>query len=175
AQIKREMVRLRTQGGADDDPVTRLTGTLSGLGRELESIRDSIRDSIRESVDAATKPEPLGPTLARLGDALDKLAQPKDLTAALRPTLDALRDTLARLQSPKVEVKLERVGSDGEDAALVAARLATQAEALERRIAPLVESTSRNVEDTRALHEHIIQLFDLVRRMDAKLRETYGV
>mgnify|MGYP000856101217 CR=1 FL=1 len=176
AQIKREMVRLRTQGGADDDPVTRLTGTLSGLGRELESIRDSIRDSIRESVDASPKPEPLGPTLARLGEALDKLAQPKDLTAALRPTLDALRETLTRLQSPKIEVTLERpVGGDGEDTALVAARLATQAEALERRIAPLVESTSRNVEDTRALHEHIIQLFDLVRRMDAKLRETYGV
>ena len=87
-----------------------------------------------------------------------------------------MRETLARLQSPKVEVTLERpMGGDGEDAALVAARLATQAEALERRIAPLVESTSRNVEDTRALHEHIIQLFDLVRRMDAKLRETYGV
>ena len=176
AQIKREMVRLRTQGGADDDPVTRLTGTLSGLGRELESIGDSIRDSIRDSIQAsaaqAPKPELIGPTLARLGTALDKLADPPDLTLALRPTLEALRETLTRIQSPTIEVKVDG-GSD--DAATVAARLTTQAEALERRLAPLVDSTSRNVEDTRALHEHIIQLFDLVRRMDAKLRETYGV
>ncbi|MCB9602319.1 MAG: DNA repair ATPase [Sandaracinus sp.] len=155
-RIKREMVRLRTQGGRDDDPVTRLTGTLSGLGRELESIRDSIA--------SATRPND------GLTHVLEKLAQPPDLAGALGPTLDALVQALSRMQSPRVEVRLE-----GDDPTAAAAKLAAQAEALERRLAPLVDSASRNVDDARALHEHIIQLFDLVRRMDAKLRETYGI
>lgn len=43
-EIKREYKRLQTVGGGDDDPVTRVTGTLSGLGRQLDEINRSIRD-----------------------------------------------------------------------------------------------------------------------------------
>jgi hypothetical protein len=42
AQIKAEFRRQKTMGGAEDDPVTRLTGTLSGLGAELAAIRDAV-------------------------------------------------------------------------------------------------------------------------------------
>ena len=45
-EIKREMVRLRTMGGGTDDPVTRVTGSLTMLGRELESIRTAIGDAV---------------------------------------------------------------------------------------------------------------------------------
>ncbi|MCC6527006.1 MAG: DNA repair ATPase, partial [Polyangiaceae bacterium] len=38
-QIKDEFVRLRRMGGAVDDPVTRLTGTLTGLAVELDGIK----------------------------------------------------------------------------------------------------------------------------------------
>ena len=43
-EIKREYKRLKTMGGGEDDPVTRVTGTLSGLGRQLDEINRSIRD-----------------------------------------------------------------------------------------------------------------------------------
>ncbi len=43
AQIKSEFRRQKTMGGAEDDPIVRLTGTLSGLGVELAAIRDAVR------------------------------------------------------------------------------------------------------------------------------------
>ncbi len=42
ATIKAEYVRQRRMGGGDDDPVTRLVGTLSGLGAELGAIRGAL-------------------------------------------------------------------------------------------------------------------------------------
>jgi len=44
-EIKREYRRLKTVGGAEDDPVVRVTGTLSGLGAQLEQIRAAIEDA----------------------------------------------------------------------------------------------------------------------------------
>ncbi|MBX3273685.1 MAG: DNA repair ATPase [Sandaracinaceae bacterium] len=44
-EIKREYRRLKTMGGGDDDPVVRVTGTLSHLGRQLETIETAIRDA----------------------------------------------------------------------------------------------------------------------------------
>lgn len=44
-QIKREYRRLKTVGGADDDPVTRVTGTLSKVGQQIEGITEAIRDA----------------------------------------------------------------------------------------------------------------------------------
>jgi len=41
-EICDEFVRQRRMGGGDDDPVTRVTGTLSGLAAELAGIRASI-------------------------------------------------------------------------------------------------------------------------------------
>ena len=43
--IKREYLRRKTVGAADDDPVTRVTGSLSGLGRQLDEIGAAIRDA----------------------------------------------------------------------------------------------------------------------------------
>ncbi len=45
ADIKAEYVRQRRMGGAADDPVTRVVGTLSGLGAELGAIRDAVGSS----------------------------------------------------------------------------------------------------------------------------------
>ncbi|HWO22153.1 MAG TPA: DNA repair ATPase [Kofleriaceae bacterium] len=42
ADIKAEFVRRRRMGGGDADPVTRLVGTLTGLGAELDAIKQSI-------------------------------------------------------------------------------------------------------------------------------------
>ncbi len=45
SEIQREYQRRKTMGAADDDPVTRMTGTLSGLGRQLDEISGAIRDA----------------------------------------------------------------------------------------------------------------------------------
>jgi hypothetical protein len=78
AQIKDEFVRQRRMGGGADDPVTRLVGTLSGLGVELSAIRTAL---------AAP-----GPT-AELGGEVRALRQAV-VSAAQRATADdaAARD-----------------------------------------------------------------------------------
>ncbi|MBX3251184.1 MAG: DNA repair ATPase [Myxococcales bacterium] len=177
-QIKREFVRLRSQGGGDDDPVTRLTGTLSGLGRELESIRDTILTAAERAAAARAASE-----LAAERSAVDRARATHDtngdaLLAALGPKLDQLGEALARLASPKVEVKLEAPSPGpltSRELGATADQLAAQAELFERTLLPMVQSTTRNLDDTKSLHDHIIQLLDLVRRMDTKLRETYGL
>lgn len=49
-EIKREFRRRLTMGAADDDPVTRVTGTLSGLGRQLDGIRAAIEGAAERFV-----------------------------------------------------------------------------------------------------------------------------
>jgi len=52
-EIKREFRRLKTMGGGEDDPVVRVTGTLSGLGAQLELIQGAIRDAADRIVPGA--------------------------------------------------------------------------------------------------------------------------
>ncbi|MBT8494304.1 MAG: DNA repair ATPase [Deltaproteobacteria bacterium] len=49
-EVKSEYVRLNRLGGGDDDPVTRLTGTLSTLGIELDKIRAAITSAARHAL-----------------------------------------------------------------------------------------------------------------------------
>jgi len=45
ATIKSEYGRLKSLGGAEDDPIVRVTGTLSHLGQQLDEIKTAIRDA----------------------------------------------------------------------------------------------------------------------------------
>ncbi len=58
-ELKGGYVRVLRMGGAEDDPVVRVTGTLAALGTELASIRDAV-----------AAPEALGPKLDALAEAL---------------------------------------------------------------------------------------------------------
>ncbi|MCB9596338.1 MAG: DNA repair ATPase [Sandaracinaceae bacterium] len=52
-EIKKEYRRLKSMGGGDDDPVVRLTGSLSHLGKQLDQIESAIRDAADRIVPAA--------------------------------------------------------------------------------------------------------------------------
>ncbi|MEM1029616.1 MAG: DNA repair ATPase [Myxococcota bacterium] len=52
-ELKEEYVRHLRMGGRADDPVARLTGTLSGLSADLTGIRDVIADGTNKGLDAA--------------------------------------------------------------------------------------------------------------------------
>ena len=39
---------------------------------------------------------------------------------------------------------------------------------------PLVQTATRNLDDARSLHEHMVQLLDLLRRVDERLRAVAG-
>jgi hypothetical protein len=205
--IKREFGRLKTQGGSDDDPVTRVTGTLGGLGRELEGIRDTLLAAAEKASQNADS-RAVAEAEARKADALARKAEASALAKAqaaaakknggaealvnaIGPQLAALEAALERMANPSVQVTVESpplalapggsagfggapVTGGGQGEGVNEATLVQQIEIMRTTILPLVQSTSQNLEDAKDLHEHIIQLLDLVRRMDEKLRERYG-
>ncbi len=81
ADIKAEYVRQRRMGGGADDPVTRLVGTLSGLGAELGAIHGAL---------AANPGAAVATELRALRDAVGTANPNAELTEELR----ALRDTV---------------------------------------------------------------------------------
>ncbi len=190
----------RRRGGGDDDPVTRVTGTLGGLGRELEGIRDTLLAAADRAAQHAQS-QSASEAEARKAEADARRAEATALAQAqstrgaggdalaktIAPQLAALQAALERLANPHVEVKVEAPpmavaggggGTGGGGGApgpgVNEATLARQIEIMRDTIMPLVQSTSANLEDAKEMHEHIIQLLDLVRRMDEKLRDRYG-
>ncbi|MBC7171493.1 MAG: ATP-binding protein, partial [Polyangiaceae bacterium] len=72
-EIKREYVRRRTMGGGGDaDPVTRVTGSLAVLGRELEGIRDALTSAGSDTAPSKT----LDGSIASLVAAMRALMPP---------------------------------------------------------------------------------------------------
>ncbi|MCP4444240.1 MAG: AAA domain-containing protein [Myxococcales bacterium] len=49
--IKREYQRIKSTGGGDDDPVTRVTGTLTGLTQQLQGIRTVLSEGASTGID----------------------------------------------------------------------------------------------------------------------------
>jgi hypothetical protein len=104
AEIKAEYVRQRRMGGAADDPVTRVVGTLSGLGAELGAIRDAVGSAapgaalagelrrLREVVGAAAPGAAVADELRALREAVAGAAPTADLADELR----ALREAILR-------------------------------------------------------------------------------
>src|SRR5687767_8686591 len=104
ADIKAEYVRQRRMGGGADDPVTRLVGTLSGLGAELGAIHGALvanpgaavageLRALREAVDTANPNAELTEELRALREAVGTANPNAELTGELR----ALREAVLRV------------------------------------------------------------------------------
>lgn len=136
-EIKRGFKRVQVQGGAEDDPVVRVTGTIASLGEELGQLKSIIGEAARrpegealapklEAVAAAVKeasakrpPSDLGPKLDALVKAVQQAATaaPKSVPLAsaapsdLGPKLDALvqviREAAAQPQPSDLGPKLD--------------------------------------------------------------------
>ncbi|MCX5745142.1 MAG: DNA repair ATPase [Proteobacteria bacterium] len=152
-EIKAEFVRQRRMGGAGDDPVTRLVGTLSGLGTELGTIGKHIAD----------KPLP-GDSEAWLGPRLDSLA------AWLA---DTVREHLAE---PKGIAASSSPGASGEAASGTPARseadtqqLLAQIRRIEQSLVPVVGAAIEQRAGDTLLANKMVQIIELLEQLDARL------
>ncbi len=102
ADIKAEFVRRRRMGGGDADPVTRLVGTLSGLGAELDAIKQALG-----TLAGASHPAELASEVRALRGAVQHAGQGRRAARAARrallgdlarPRLDGLAAWLAESQ-----------------------------------------------------------------------------
>ena len=178
-EIKDEFKRRKTMGGANDDPVARVTGTLSVLGQNLDDIKVALTHAIAQSsVAERDRKEMMGAlqetaklqgelTRASLTDGRDLLAakQAAEGTAPawLAQSLSELRGTLEGMSRPDVRVTVEAPAG-------YADLLAQQISITEQTLIPLVQGASKNLSDSHELHQHMIQLMDLLKRIDLRMR-----
>lgn len=97
-EIKRGFKRVQVQGGAEDDPVVRVTGSIASLGEELGHLKDVVIEVARKQPS-----ESLGPKLDAVAQAVSRrpaseLAPKLDALVAATSKLDQLRDAVLRLE-----------------------------------------------------------------------------
>jgi len=110
-EIKRGFKRVQVQGGSDDDPVVRVTGSISALGEELNQLKDVVLQAATKGGNAETvlprldaiahalgkRPaSDLAPRLDAIAAALQK---PKPASPDVGAKLDALREAVLQLKS----------------------------------------------------------------------------
>jgi hypothetical protein len=120
ADIKAEFVRRRRMGGGDADPVTRLVGTLSGLGAELDAIKQALGTlagashpaeltsevrALRAAPSSTRRRPPSGPSgppsrRGRPGSAPASTASPPGSPRASAPAPPSSRAGSARASTP---------------------------------------------------------------------------
>jgi len=133
AEIKEEMARQRRLGGAEDDPVVRVTSQLDLLGQRLAGIQEAVtRAAADRGERAAVDPlERLAPLLERLGVALEAIRRPQLEVRVAAPEIPAV-DELIRHQSTILEQAILPV-------ARAAAQNLEQGTSLTRELIELVE------------------------------------
>jgi MoxR-like ATPase len=166
-EMKTEFVRQRRMGGGDDDPVTRLVGTLGGLGAELASIRDGIKDALGNGHGVGQ----LAPELRALRDVVAAAAMRASADAAakdpedwLGPRFEALTRALAEMRQP-VSIEVMNQPPPG-----VQELLEQQILLVEKAIMPVVQAVARDRGDGQALAAQMMQIIELLQDVDARLR-----
>lgn len=138
AEIKREYLRVKKLGGAEDDPVTRVTGQLSDLGSHLQGIRGALE-----------KVSPSGATPKPEGDGLPPW---------LADHLGRLDAILHAIEKRPVNLAIHQEPPRG-----IEELLGQQVAIVERTLIPLVRAAARNMEDRQALERKVEQLLGALR------------
>ncbi len=86
-EIKRGFKRVQVQGGSEDDPVVRVTGSIAALGQELGELKDVVLQAAEKSGGG----EHLAPKLDAIAGALTKRP-----ASDLAPKLDALTAAVSK-------------------------------------------------------------------------------
>jgi hypothetical protein len=99
-ELKRGFKRVQVQGGGDDDPVVRVTGSIAALGEELGLLKAVVEGVASRPAPppppASPPPEALGPRLEQLTRAVLQGAQPRP-PSDVGPKLDAIAQVLGQV------------------------------------------------------------------------------
>ncbi len=157
SEMKAEFVRQRRMGGGDADPVTKLVGTLSGLGSELEKIG--------KTLGASSHAAELGQELRALRDVVVLVAKKasadavtRDPQAWLGPRLDALA---ASLRDGVARAAIEP-GFDAD-------ALLAQVRRIEQSLVPVVGAAVQQRDGDAVLANQMVQIIELLEQLDARL------
>ena len=156
--IKSEFVRVKRMGGKADDPVARVTGTLSGLDAQLQGIREAIGIAAKELQKGGKKQQ---------GGAFDAPSS----VGTLVPLLERIEENLKAMAKPQqvvVDVKQEPPPGMGE-------LIAQQVSLIQNTLVPLVNAAlargagSQAGPQLQALEARIAELAQVSRMLGEKL------
>jgi hypothetical protein len=163
--MKLEFVRQRRMGGNEADPVTKLVGTLTGLGVELDAIKQTIASTAAAGADTESW---LGPRLDALAAwMVESLrANPASMETWLAPKLDALAESLRTPHTAAVELPKLRP-DDGQ--MIDAKALLAQVRRIETTLGPVVTAAIDQAAGDTLLANKMVQIIELLEQLDARL------
>jgi ATPase involved in DNA repair/ATPase family associated with various cellular activities (AAA) len=141
--IKEEFTRVKRMGGGADDPVSRVTGTLSGLDAQLAGIRDTIMLAAKEAQKANKK--------ASMFDAPQR---------SLDPLIESLEQGLKTLSRPQVSLEVTQQAPPG-----FGDLLAQQISLIQNTLVPLVNTALGRAGRSEVLEARMAELTDIVRQL----------
>ncbi|MFW5740369.1 MAG: AAA family ATPase, partial [Myxococcota bacterium] len=142
--IKEEFARVKRMGGGADDPVSRVTGTLSGLDAQLAGIRETILLAAKEARKASKK--------ASMFDAPPP--------PSLGPLIESLEKGLATLSKPQVALQVRQEAPPG-----FGDLLAQQVSLIQNTLVPLVNTALGRAGRSEVLEARIAELTNIVRQL----------
>ena len=145
-EIREEFTRVKRMGGGADDPVARVTGTLSGLDAQLAGIRETILQAAKVSQKAAKR-----------AGMFDAPPQP-----SLAPLIESLEKGMATLSRPQIEVKQAAPPGFGD-------LLAQQISLIQNTLVPLVNSALGRSGRSELLEARIAELTNIVRKLTEQM------
>ena len=193
--IKREFVRVRSLGGAEDDPAVRIGGQLSILAGRVEEITGAMKAAAQASVARGVQSEQAQQaqqtrmielmTLAQQQAAERAKERPpekeKEKPGALTPptvaanTLEWMRPQIARitnalegLNQATLSVEVKNEAPPG-----ITELLAQQVAIIERTLVPLVRAATGNLQDVRSLELRVDQMLGMLQDIDEMLKGKY--
>ena len=181
-------------GGGDDDPVTRVAGSIGGLGEQLHGIGAAIGSAVERfhvgAEKSSQKDNALRPLLEKIEAALGTLTSSPN--EQLSSVMKKLETTLLKLSTPKkdaevtakllaLEAALQKVAKPQLDVfvhspppAGVEELLAQQIAIVERTLVPLVRTSTKNLMDSQAIGSKLDELIALLKQTDLDLRAEHG-
>ncbi len=171
-EIKKGFVRVKMMGGKQDDPVARLTGTLAGLGEQLEGIRRSLLDAAKSTGETAnTRAAAIAAALAKLDhtiasrETLIKVEQDPAIAELLAQQLSTVEQSLAPVVHALAD-SLREAGAEKQ------AGTQAQAEALARAVADAGTQVQAQIQRIGEVHAQQSAAVKEVQSAAAQAREV---
>ena len=195
ATIKREFVRVRSLGGAEDDPAVRIGGQLSILAQRVESITAAVQaaaesSASRGSAQAQASEQMMLQQQARLVELMafaqqqaKAVERPAEKAAGIvappavgggamewaRPQIARIANALEGLNQATLSVEVKNEAPPG-----ITELLAQQVAIIERTLVPLVRAATGNLQDVKSLEMRVDQMLGMLQEIDEGLKARYA-
>ena len=191
ATIKKEFVRVRSLGGAEDDPAVRVSGQLSLMAEHIEGISTAVRHAAEQSASRGSQHdqhqmqqqtrmvELLAFAQQQQQQQQVAVQQKPAPVAPVAPLVPSANTSIewAKPQIARIAAALEGLNSatlavqiQNEPPPGITELLAQQVAIIERTLVPLVRAATGNLQDVRSLEMRVDEMLGMLQSIDEKMK-----